>query len=121
VPAAIALHQEIGPQAKQNRLRHLRDTWVSRARAIKGVEILTPDEPGMAGALTSFRLTGKTTKQANDAVVAALRDRHKVLTVRRGGVARGDCIRVTPALYTSEADLDRFVAALEVVAGGEAQ
>jgi isopenicillin-N epimerase len=121
VPAAIALHQEIGPQAKQNRLRHLRDTWVSRARAIKGVEILTPDEPGMAGALTSFRLAGKTTKQANDAVVAALRDRHKVLTVRRAGVAKGDCIRVTPALYTSEADLDRFVAALETLAGSEAQ
>jgi selenocysteine lyase/cysteine desulfurase len=73
VPAALAFHQEIGARAKSARLRHLRDLWVSRARAMKMLEILTPDEPGMYGALTSFRLAGKVTKADNDAIVAAAR------------------------------------------------
>ncbi|CCE08337.1 putative aminotransferase; Isopenicillin N epimerase [Bradyrhizobium sp. STM 3843] len=117
VPTAIALHQEIGATAKQARLRYLRDYWVSRARAFKGIEILTPDEVGVYGAITSFRLSGKTSKADSDAIVAKLRDDYKVLTVRRAGVANGQCIRVTPALYTDEADLDRLVAALALLTG----
>jgi len=120
VPTALALHQEIGAVAKQARLRHLRDYWVSRVRPFKDIEILTPDEPGMYGAITSFRLAGKTSKADNEAVVAKLRDSFKVHTVRRAGVARGQCIRVTPALYTEEADLDRLVEALAVITGTKA-
>ncbi|WP_420965392.1 aminotransferase class V-fold PLP-dependent enzyme [Bradyrhizobium sp. B120] len=115
VPAALALHQEIGAAAKQARLRYLRDYWVTRVRSFKDIVILTPDEAGSYGAITSFRLAGKTSKADNDAVVAQLRDSYKVLTVRRAGVAKGQCIRVTPALYTEEADLDRLVEALAVV------
>jgi len=120
VPTAIALHQEIGAAAKQARLRHLRDYWVSRVRAFKDLQILTPDEPGLYGAITSFRLAGKGSKADNDALVARLRDDHKVLTVRRAGVANGQCIRVTPALYTDETDLDRLVEALAAVTGSKA-
>jgi isopenicillin-N epimerase len=117
IPAALAFHQEIGAGAKGARLRYLRDLWVSRARAMKSLEILTPDEPGMYGALTSFRLAGKISKADNDAIVATLRDTHKILTVRRAGVAKGQCIRVTPSLYTRDEDLDRFVAALTAITG----
>ena len=120
VPAAVALHQQIGAAAKQARLRYLRDYWVSRVRGFKDLEILTPDEPGLYGAITSFRLAGKTSKADNDATVAKLRNEHKVLTVRRAGVAKGQCIRVTPALYTEEADLDRLVEALAVITGTKA-
>jgi selenocysteine lyase/cysteine desulfurase len=117
VPTAVALHQQIGAPAKQARLRYLRDYWVSRARGFKDIEILTPDEVGSYGAITSFRLAGKTSKADNEAVVVKLRDSHKVMTVRRAGVAKGQCIRVTPALFTDEADLDRLVEALAVVTG----
>jgi selenocysteine lyase/cysteine desulfurase len=120
VPAALALHQAIGAVAKQARLRHLRDYWVGRVRPFKDIEILTPDELGLYGAITSFRLAGKTSKADNEAVVAKLRDGFKVHTVRRAGVAKGQCIRVTPALYTEEADLDRLVEALAVITGTKA-
>ncbi|MCP3417871.1 aminotransferase class V-fold PLP-dependent enzyme [Bradyrhizobium brasilense] len=120
VPVAVALHQQIGAVAKQARLRYLRDYWVHRVRAFKDIEILTPDEVGLYGSITSFRLAGKTSRTDNDAIVAELRDSHKVLTVRRAGVAKGQCIRVTPALYTKEADLDRLVDALAVVTGTKA-
>ena len=115
LPGALALHQQIGPRAKALRLRHLRDYWVSRVRGFKGLEILTPDEPGMAAGITSFRLAGKGTAADNNAIVAQLRDQFGVFTVRRAGVAKGQCIRVSPAIYTSEADLDRLVQALRAV------
>ena len=115
LPGALALHQQIGPRAKAMRLRHLRDYWVSRVRGFKGLEILTPDQPGMAAGITSFRLAGKGTAADNNAIVAQLRDQFGVFTVRRAGVAKGQCIRVSPAIYTSEADLDRLVQGLRAV------
>ena len=115
LPGALALHQQIGPRAKALRLRHLRDYWVNRVRDFKGLEILTPDEPGMAAGITSFRLAGKGTAADNNAIVAQLRDQFGVFTVRRAGVAKGQCIRVSPAIYTSESDLDRLVQGLRAV------
>lgn len=115
LPGALALHQHIGPRAKALRLRHLRDYWVSQARSFKGLEILTPDEPGMSAGITSFRLAGKGSAADNNAIVARLRDQFGVFTVRRAGVAKGQCIRVSPAIYTSESDLDRLVKALEAI------
>jgi isopenicillin-N epimerase len=118
VPTALALHSEIGPKAKALRLRYLRDYWVSRARGFNGLEILTPDEPGMAAGITSFRLSGKISAADNNALVAQLRDKFGIFTVRRAGVAKGQCVRISPALYTNEADLDRLVAALKTITQG---
>jgi selenocysteine lyase/cysteine desulfurase len=120
VPMALALHREIGPEAKEARYRHLRNYWVARARELKGVEIQTPDDPSMVAGITSFALTGKRSVADTNAIVAELRDKHKVMTVRRGGVAKGNTIRISPAPYIMEADLDKFVAALAVVSGNRA-
>lgn len=113
VPAALALHTSLGAANKQARLRYLRDYWVSKVKGFKGMNILTPDDAGSYGALTSFRLTGKVSKADNVAIAKELRDKYKIFTVRRGGVAAGDCVRVTTALFTKPSDLDRLVAALK--------
>jgi len=112
VPTAIDLHESISAANKESRLRYLRNYWVERIRPIQGIEILTPDDPAMHAGITSFRMRGKGSKGDNDAIVATLRDSHRVLTVRRTGVANGQCIRVSPALYTKEAELDQLVTAL---------
>ena len=65
------------------------------------VDVLTPDDPTMTAGITSFRIRGRVSAEDNNAVVAALRDEHGVLTVRRSGIDRGQAIRVTPAPYTS--------------------
>ena len=117
LPFALKFHTAIGTPAKAARLRFLRDRWVEQARALPDIEVLTPDEPGLAAGITSFRVKNKGSREDNNALVAALRDRHKVLTVRRDGVARGQCIRVSPALYTTEDEVDRFVAALGAETG----
>lgn len=115
VPAALDAHLAIGAENKQARLRYLRDHWVSRVRDFRGMNILTPDEPGSYGAITSFRLTGKTSAADNSAIAAELRNTYKIFTVRRGGVAAGDCVRVSTALFNTPSDLDQLVAALKAI------
>jgi len=116
IPAALQLHQRIGARAKQARLRALRDRWVQRARELRGIDILTPDDASMVAGITAFRLRGRTTAADNDAVVARLRE-HGVYTVRRTGPAAGDCVRVTPAITTTHADLERLLEGLRDAAG----
>lgn len=116
-PAALAFQQRIDRAARAARLRALRDHWVRQARAIPGLEVLTPDDPAMHGAITSFRLNGATSPEANAAITRQLLERHRIFTVHRTGVAKGACVRVTPFLFTSMADIDRLVAALRDIAG----
>ena len=117
IPAAIAFHNKIGTAAKEARLRYLRNLWVEPVRRMKGLIVLTPDDPKMVAALTSFRLDGVTSTSANEAVVKQLAERYGVLTVRRTGPAVGDCIRVTPSVYTSADDVMKLVNALRSIIG----
>ena len=112
LPTALKLHNEIGAKAKELRVKHLRNYWVSRTREFKGLEILTPDEPGMYAGITSFRMAGKGTAEENNALVAELRDKYGIFSVRRAGLAKGQCIRISPAIYTTESELDRLISAL---------
>ncbi len=112
VPAALDFHAALGPEYKVARLRYLRDRWVRVARDIPALDILTPDDPGMVGAITSFRLHGRTAPEDNQQIVDDLRTRYGLFTVVRTGLERGACIRVTPALYNGAADVDRLVVAL---------
>ena len=112
VPAALDFHAALGPAYKVARLRYLRDRWVSAARDIPALDILTPDDPGMAGAITSFRFQGRTSPEDNKRIVDELRSRYGLFTVVRTGLERGACVRVTPALYNGAADMDRLVVAL---------
>lgn len=112
LPAALQLHQRIGVSAKAARLLHLRNYWVAQARQLPNIELLTPDDSRCVAGMTSFRVKGKTSVADNDAIVAALRDQHGVFTVRRDGPSAGDAVRVTPAITTTLADLDRLVSGL---------
>jgi isopenicillin-N epimerase len=116
IPKALQLHAQIGTAAKGARLRHLRDYWVRQARAIDKIEILTPDTPGMYGAVTSFRLKGQTTPEQNSALCRRLMDQHGIFTVARHGPVGGSCIRVTPAVFTQPAQLDQLAVALKKIA-----
>ena len=116
IPAALDFHTAVGPAFKAARLRYLRDRWVSAARDLPQIEVLTPDEPGMSGGITSFRLRGRTTRQDNDRVVQELLTTHGIFTARRSGIAGGDCVRVTPSLYTRVEEVDRLGQALRTLA-----
>ena len=108
---ALDYHLQIGPEAKQERLRYLRNQWVSFARSVQGVEVLTPD--GMHGGITSFRIRGRTSSPENSAICQYFWESHNIFSVHRRQLAKGDCIRITPALFTSLEDISRFNVALE--------
>jgi len=117
VPAALAFQAAIGAGRREARLQALRDRWVHALRDIPQVQIMTPDDPRMYGAITSFRLRGKTSHGDNVALAKALLDQHRVFTVHRDGLASGSCVRVTPALATRMEELDALVAAIRDIAG----
>jgi isopenicillin-N epimerase len=116
VPDALDFQERIGVPYKAARLRYLRDAWVGPARSIAGVDILTPDDPDLVGALTSFRLHGDGSRAGNLEIVRVLDEEFGVFTVHRTGIAAGDCVRVTPSLYNTPDDARRLVEALEVLA-----
>ncbi|MEG3084393.1 aminotransferase class V-fold PLP-dependent enzyme [Sphingomonas sp. PB2P12] len=112
VPAALAFQDMIGSKRRADRLAALRDRWVARARTIPGIEVLTPDDPALHGGITAFRVAGKTSTADNVAVAKTLLDRFGIFTVHRDGPATGSCVRVTPALFNTMADMDALAAAL---------
>lgn len=116
VPDALDFQDSIGVARKSARLRYLRDSWAKPARTIPGVDVLTPDDPTLVGALTSFRIRGNGDRAANAAIARTLADEFGIFTVARSGLAKGDCIRVTPSLYNTPADGAKLVAAFRVLA-----
>lgn len=116
IPAALAFHARIPRAERAAQLRGLRDYWVQRMRDLPQVQVLTPDEAGMTGVVTSFRLKGKTSFEDNVALARTLAEQHGVFTVAREGPAGGSCIRVTPSYYTTTAQLDRLVKAIRTLA-----
>jgi selenocysteine lyase/cysteine desulfurase len=116
VPAALDFHDAVGPAHKAARIRYLRDCWVRAARGVRGIDLLTPDDAGLAAGITSFRLHGRTSRADNQALATELLDRHGLFTFWRTGLAKGDCVRATPALYNTPADVDRLAAALKAIA-----
>ena len=79
------------------------------------IAVLTPQETGMYGAITSFRIAGCTTEEDNEAIADHLLDQYRIFTVAREGAAGGACVRVTPALYTTAEQVNRFGSVLREV------
>jgi len=117
IPKTLAFHNQIGTKNKEARLRYLRSLWVNEARTMKGLTVLTPDTPKMVAGLTSFRLDGVTTTEANNALMKRLATEYGLLTTRRTGPAAGDCIRVTPSFYNTPDDMMKLVQALKDITG----
>ncbi len=116
IPAALDFNDAVGPPHKAARLRYLRDRWVDAVRGNPRIDILTPDDPDMVAAITSFRLGGRAGRAENRAIVEELLERYGIFTVQRTGVAGGDCIRVTPSLYNTTDDVDLLATALQEMA-----
>lgn len=116
VPDALDLHEAIGIGAKASRLAYLRNRWVSQIRDLPQIEVLTPDEEEMHGAITSFRLAGQKDAEQNIALAKHLLDGFGIFSVHRTGVAAGACVRITPNLSNMPADMDKLAASLRILA-----
>lgn len=119
LPDAIAFQEAIGAPRRANRLQALRNRWVSAFAGDPRIDILTPADPLLYGAITAFRLTATPDATAHNAFARRLLDQHGVFTVLRTGLDAGACIRVTPSLANNMDDVDRLVAALREELGTE--
>ncbi len=109
--AAIEFHEQLGAARKQARLRHLQHYWTRLVRGRPRIVLNTPEAPERSCAIANVGIDGI----APGELARRLFDEHRIFTVAidSAGV-RG--VRVTPHVYTSEAELDQLVAALLALA-----
>ena len=99
-----------GSAAKGARLNYLRNEWVRAVRNWPGIEVMTPDDPRLYCAITSMRFTRHADQQV---MVDRLLNEFNLFTVVRSGAASGPCIRITPGLTTTAADIAALIKALD--------
>ncbi|WP_432380706.1 aminotransferase class V-fold PLP-dependent enzyme [Duganella sp. P38] len=116
LPLALDLHEQVGVAYKQARLARLRARWLDAVRDVPGLQLLASDDPRLCSAIASFRLRGRTSIADNVALARRLLKEHGIFTVERDGLAAGACVRATPSIFTSEAEVDRLGAALRKIA-----
>jgi selenocysteine lyase/cysteine desulfurase len=110
LPLVFEEHRAMGGSAaKGARLNYLRNRWVSAVRELPGIEVMTPDDPRLYCGITSMRFTRHADQQA---MVERLLKDYNLFTVARSGAATGPCIRITPGLTNTAADMDLLTRAL---------
>ncbi|MFM9382043.1 aminotransferase class V-fold PLP-dependent enzyme [Pseudomonas kribbensis] len=110
LPLVFEEHRALGgAAAKGARVNYLRNLWVSAVRNLPGIEVTTPDDPRLYCGITSMRFTRHADQQA---MVERLLNDYNLFTVVRNGAACGPCIRITPSLTTTAAEIQSLVLAL---------
>jgi selenocysteine lyase/cysteine desulfurase len=111
IPDAIAEHRSAGT-AKLARLNAMRWRWTQAIREMRGVEIVHPAEIDRVAAIGAFRLPGQRSWEQAQAAQRRFVERHRILVVAKRGLASGPVLRVTPSLFNTDEELDRFAAAV---------
>ena len=112
IPDAIAVHRQLGAEPKLKRLQAMRDYWMDRVRDVPGLRLAGPGPGDPYGAIGAFRPAGMATPHDARKMQARLLAGHGVLVVAKAGLAAGPVLRVTPALFNTQDELDRLVTAI---------
>lgn len=107
---SIDLHNLIGPARKQHRLHYLKNYWMERVRDLPGIRFYTSLHPNWGCAIGTFAIEG----QKAIAITDTLHNDWKIHTTPISW-EKLDCVRVTPHVYTTEAELDKLVKAITVM------
>ena len=110
LPLVFEEHRAIGgAAAKGARLNYLRNLWVDAVQGAPGIEVMTPNDPRLYCGITSMRFTRQADQQT---MVDRLLSDYNLFTVARSGSACGPCIRITPGLISTAADMHLMAQAL---------
>ena len=113
---AIKFHEKLGAQRKEARMRHLTEHWRRQVEGLAGVRFYTRQDRDSSCGLGIFEWNGIDL----GAVQKHLWEKERILTQFMSDFGGRDKdlkgLRVTPNVYTSTAELDRFVASLRAVA-----
>lgn len=104
---AIQFHQHIGIKLKEARLRYLKNYWAKELQAYSNVQIYTSFKDKYAGGIA---LLG-TRDRAIELISIPLESKYRIHHTRTN--MKGlEGIRISPNIYTSLDDLDRFLEAM---------
>ncbi len=108
---AILFHDGIGPQRKEARLRYLARYWMNRLKDVPNVRFNTSFDNRQSCGIANIEIKGTDPVR----LVGHLMEKHKIYTTP---IVHDEFkgIRITPNVYTTLHELDRFCEAMETVA-----
>ncbi len=108
---AILFHNAIGGKRKEERLRYLSRYWMNNLRSIPKVGFNTSFDPAQSCAIANFKIEGVDPVKLGGHLMA----KHKIFTTP---IVHPEFtgIRITPNVYTTLWELDRFCEAVAEVA-----
>jgi selenocysteine lyase/cysteine desulfurase len=108
---AVTFHEAIGAARKEARLRYLRDYWAKQVTRNPKVVLNTSLDPRFSCGLANMRIEGVDSGELN----SYLWSEHRILvtTIKH---EEFEGIRVTPCVYTTLPELDRFCSVVDRVA-----
>ena len=105
---ALTFHQGIGAERKAARLIYLRDYWANRLLENDRVSLNTSQKPGFACGIGNVHVDGLDTAALSN----WLWNEHRIINVPIGH-AECNGLRISPSVYTTLEELDRFSEAME--------
>jgi isopenicillin-N epimerase len=107
IGVALTFHEGIGAARKEARLVHLRDTWARELLKEDRVRLHTSLEPGFAAGIANVQVEGIEPSE----LAGWLWESHRIIVTPIG---HPDCpgLRISPSVYTTMEELDRFVEAM---------
>jgi selenocysteine lyase/cysteine desulfurase len=113
VGEALTFQDAIGPERKAARLRVLRHRWMDRLADVPRVRFYTADDDVQAGALATMSVDGLGAAKLTD----VLQERYRIHVRPRFVRGEWEGIRVTPNMFSTLDEVDRFSEAIEEIAG----
>jgi isopenicillin-N epimerase len=108
---ALLFHNGIGGKRKEARLRYLSRYWMNRLKDVPKVRFNTSFDPKQSCAIANVQLAGMNPS----AIGSYLFDKHRIFTTP---IIHDEFqgIRITPNVYTTLGELDRFCNVMETIA-----
>jgi selenocysteine lyase/cysteine desulfurase len=107
---AIDFYEKLGPERKEARLRFLQRYWTDKVRDLPHVVLNTPYDPARSCAIANVGIKGMNPQDLADTLLT----KYKIYTVAINDANVHGC-RITPNVYTTTAELDKFVQALKEI------
>ena len=107
---AILFHQSLGSKRKEARLRYLSRYWMNRLKDLPRIRFHTSFDPDQSCAIANVQIEG-----IDPAAIASyLFDRHRIFTTP---IIHEEFqgLRITPNVYTTLGELDRFSSLMETI------
>ena len=107
----MLFHNSIGGKRKEARLRHLSRYWMNKLKDVPKVRFNTSFDPNQSCAIANVQIEGLN----QSAIGSYLFDKHRIFTTP---IVHEEFqgIRITPNVYTTLGELDRFCEVMETIA-----